>query len=79
MARIQMPDFGNAVARPGPAVQADPDAFGAAGGRALQQAGNMGMQIADRAINQQEQERKQSQAQERPGRSQSLGLSARPA
>ncbi len=30
-------------------------------------------------VRKQEQERKQSQAQERPGRSQSLGLSARPA
>jgi hypothetical protein len=49
MARIPgIGDFGNVTARPGPVVQADPDAYGASVGRAVQQAGQVGMAVADR-------------------------------
>ncbi|HIC7209409.1 hypothetical protein [Burkholderia stabilis] len=46
MARIPLGDPASAVAQPGPAVQADPNAFGAATGRALQGIGDAGTQIA---------------------------------
>lgn len=48
MARI--PDgsnFGQVIARPGPMVNIDPNAYGAGIGRALQQAGQIGMQQAE--------------------------------
>lgn len=47
MARISLGDFGNVVARPGPAPQADPDAYGAQVGRVADQAGRIGMAEAD--------------------------------
>lgn len=50
MARIPLGDFGQVTARPGPRVQADPDAFGAGIGRAVEQAGQVGMQVAGREI-----------------------------
>lgn len=46
MARIPLGDPASAVAQPAPAVQADPNAFGAATGRALQGIGDAGTQIA---------------------------------
>ncbi|MBJ9594308.1 hypothetical protein [Burkholderia seminalis] len=44
MARIPLGDPASAVAQPGPAVQADPNAFGAVTGRALQGLGEAGTQ-----------------------------------
>jgi hypothetical protein len=48
MARIPLGDFGNVTARPGPVVQADPNAYGAGVGRALDRAGQIGMDTAAR-------------------------------
>lgn len=48
MARIDLGNFGNVTARPGPVVQSDPNAYGAGVGRALQQAGSIGMATAER-------------------------------
>ncbi|MCA3776730.1 MAG: hypothetical protein IOC39_25820 [Burkholderia sp.] len=46
MPRIPLGDPASAVAQPGPAVQADPNAFGAATARAQQGLGEVGTQIA---------------------------------
>lgn len=59
MARIPMGDFGNAVARPTPQINIDPNAFGASVGRAVDQVGQTGMQIAGREIAIAEQEARQ--------------------
>lgn len=45
-----MGDFGNVTARPGPQVNVDPDAYGANIGRAVQHAGQVGMQDAAHEI-----------------------------
>lgn len=58
MARIPMGDFGNVTARPGPAVNVDPEAYGAAVGRVAQHAGNVGMAIANDEFAQQAHEQK---------------------
>lgn len=60
MARI--PDgsnFGNVIAKPGPMVNADPNAYGAGIGAALQNAGQVGMNIAGQDIAQANAEAKQ--------------------
>lgn len=54
MARIPLGDPAGAVAQPAPAVQADPNAFGAAEGRASQGLGNTTMQIAGERIQEQQ-------------------------
>ncbi|EML1595536.1 hypothetical protein RVY52_000228 [Burkholderia cenocepacia] len=54
MARIPLGDPASAVAQPAPAVQANPNAFGAAEGRALQGLGNTTMQIAGERIQEQQ-------------------------
>lgn len=46
MARINLGDFGNVTARPAPAQGVDPQSFGGGVGRAVTQAGNVGMDIA---------------------------------
>lgn len=63
MARI--PDgsqFGNVVARPGPMVQQDPAAYGEGTARALTQAGQVGMQMANQSLAQDQAERKHAAA-----------------
>jgi len=60
MARIPAGEqFGQVVARPGPVVNVNPDAYGAGVGRSLEQAGNIGMQIAGQDIAQANAEAKQ--------------------
>jgi hypothetical protein len=51
--------FGQVVTRPGPVVNVNPDAYGAGVGRAIEQAGNIGMQIAGQDIAQANAEAKQ--------------------
>jgi hypothetical protein len=58
MARINLGDFGNVVARPEPRVQADPDAYGASVGRTLERAGSIGMHEAGQEIAQQQAQEK---------------------
>lgn len=50
MARIPMGDFGRVALQPGPVVRADPGAYGADVGQALQRAGQVGMQEAGQDI-----------------------------
>lgn len=59
MARIQTGNFGNVVAQPGPRDQVDPNAYGVGIGRALEQAGNIGMNQAQNDLNRQEAEARQ--------------------
>jgi len=55
MAKIPTGNFGNVTAQPGPRSQVDigedPNAYGAGAGRALEQTGNIGMQVAQHDIN----------------------------
>jgi hypothetical protein len=53
-----MGDFGGVIAQPGPRVQADPQAYGAGVGRAIEQAGNVAMNDAGREIAQENAEAK---------------------
>lgn len=50
MARIPMGDFGRVALQPGPVVRADPAAYGAEVGQAVQRAGQIGMQQAGQEI-----------------------------
>lgn len=64
MARIPgTGEFGNVVARPGPRVGVDPEAYGAGVGRTVQQAGNIGMNEAQQEISQQQAEVKRAARQ----------------
>jgi hypothetical protein len=64
MARIPMGDFGQVIARPGPVVRPDPEAYGAGVGRALERAGSIGMQEAERDIAVQQAEAKRLQREQ---------------
>jgi hypothetical protein len=64
MAKIPLGDFGQVTARPAPMVQADPDAYGAAVGRAAQHAGNVGMAIAGDEMAQQQAEARRVQREQ---------------
>lgn len=54
MARIPMGDFGGVIAQPGPRASVDPAAYGAGVGRAMEQAGSIGMRAAGQEMAQQE-------------------------
>ena len=65
MARIPMGDFGGVVARPAPQVAADPNAYGAGVGRALEGAGQVGMRMAERQGQEDDQRAQQLDAHKR--------------